>query len=394
MPGIASRPQVAIVQRVVPHYRVEFFNRLAETLTVAGVDLRVIAGQPVADEGFGDSRASVSCIRPVRNRYLPLGAYLQPLTAHLRGVDLVILEHANAPLMNHLLVCRRASGARPRLAFWGHGGNLNRASVAPATAWLKRRSAQAVDHWFAYTELTQSILTGYGIKDADITVVNNSQATNGAISSRTLPAAERLAVRATVGLGSGPCAVFCGRLYPGKSLEFLVDAVRTTRASVPDLQLLVIGDGELRGWLNEAATTQPWLVPVGARYGAEKYRLLAAADFMVMPSWVGLSVLDAFASGLPVATVAGNRHSPEIAYLEDGRNARITGPSVTDYAAALVELASQPDLAAALSAGALKSARVFSLDAMCSRFSEGIRKVLAGPLAVGAGSSHAGSALV
>ncbi|MGD9511498.1 MAG: glycosyltransferase family 4 protein [Geminicoccaceae bacterium] len=376
MTAAGGTRRVVVLQRIVPHYRCAFFDRLASRLARERIDLTVVAGQPRPGEGFDDCRDAVACVRTAPNRYLPGGLYLQAAGPHLRGADLIVLEHASAPLLNHLVLTRRASlGRPPQLAFWGHGADLNRpARASSVSAWLKRGTARLADHWFAYTALSRSLLLGMGVPDARITVVNNSHDVAGAVTARDLPAPERARLRAAHGLGPGPLAVFCSRLYPGKRLDFLLDAVALARASAPELRLLVVGDGELAPWLAARAASEPWLVPVGARYGAEKQRLLAAADFMVMPAWIGLSVLDAFAAGLPVVTVAGNRHSPEIAYLEDGHNARITAPAVSDYAAALVDVATRPDLAARLAAGATTSASAYSLDEMCERFAEGVER--------------------
>jgi len=384
--------RVVIVQRIVPHYRCAFFDGLAARLARERIDLIVVAGQPRPGEGFDDCRDAVTCVRTAANRYLPGGLYLQAAGPHLRGADLVILEHASAPLLNHLLVARRALlGRSPRLAFWGHGADLNRpASGIAASASLKRRTARLADHWFAYTALSRVLLLGMGVPDARITVVNNSQETTGAVPACAISAVERQALRAAHGLSPGPCAVFCSRLYPGKRLDFLLDAMALARASVPDLQLLIIGDGEERPRLAARAASESWIVPVGARYGTEKQRLLAAADFMVMPAWVGLSVLDAFAAGLPVVTVAGNRHSPEIAYLEDGANARISGPSIADYASALAGLATRPEFRHRLAAGALASASVYSLDEMCERFATGVGRALDGERRADAGTFSQG----
>jgi hypothetical protein len=45
---------------------------------------------------------------------------------------------------------------------------------------------------------------------------------------------------------------------------------------------------------------------------------------MLMPAHMGLSVLDAFAASLPVITTRHNNHSPEFAYVKDGRNALLS----------------------------------------------------------------------
>lgn len=374
----SGRRRVVIVQRLVPHYRVALFERLAERLAGDGIELRVVAGQPRDGEAFEDCRDRLACVVPIENRYLRGGFYLQPVLDLCREADLVIIEHAVAPLANHLLLWRRALGRqRPKLAFWGHGDDLQRNGwAATLRRPLKRLYARLPDHWFAYTELSRSLLHDAGVPDERITVVNNSIDLSGAVARQDLSPDERMAIRRSVGLGPGPCAVFCSRLRPGKGLEFLIEACRQARRAVPDLQLLVIGDGPLESWLCDEAKRDPSLVLAGARYGVAKARLLASADFMAMPQELGLSILDAFAAGLPVLTVRNNQHGPEVVYLEHHVNALLTERTTKAFAEGMMRLALSSDQIDCMSQAAVRSSCHYSLDKMVLVFSSGILMAL------------------
>ena len=139
------------------------------------------------------------------------------------------------------------------------------------------------------------------------------------------PPADRAAVRAEWGLPpDGPLAMAVGRLVEQKDHATAVDAL----VELPDVSLVVVGEGPLRADLAARATrlgVADRLVLAGARPDARA--LLAAADVAVLPSrWEGhpLVALEAMAAGVPlVATsVRGIRE-----LLVDGRHAVLVPPA-------------------------------------------------------------------
>lgn len=102
--------------------------------------------------------------------------------------------------------------------------------------------------------------------------------------------------------------VFVGRLDRQKDPLLLLEAVAPLMKASPDLHLLMVGDGGLRGAV-EAEISRSGLAPrialAGARHGEEISRLLKGADVFVMSSayeGMPIAVLEALASGLPVVS--------------------------------------------------------------------------------------------
>jgi glycosyltransferase involved in cell wall biosynthesis len=148
------------------------------------------------------------------------------------------------------------------------------------------------------------------------------------------------------------------------------------KATHPDFELVIIGDGPELSSIRSIAREEPWIRPLGALYGRAKADQLAAADLMLLPAWVGLSILDGFAAGLPVIAADFDNHSPEIAYLQNGGNGFITETTPQSYAAAISALLSAPQLLARMSDAALESANTYSLGAMVENFARGIFQTL------------------
>ena len=107
-----------------------------------------------------------------------------------------------------------------------------------------------------------------------------------------------------------PVLVNVGALVPHKGQKFLVDAMARVRRQVPDAQLVIFGEGELRAALEQQIRDldlQKHVVLAGFR--EDVLSLTKSADLFVMSSvteGLGSTVLDAMAMGLAVVgTTAG-----------------------------------------------------------------------------------------
>src|SRR5689334_9127865 len=112
-------PRVLVVQRQLPAYRLPFFSLLRERLAALGIDLSLVVGPAKSvrrDQGDLDwAVRSGNRVASVKGREV----VWQPVLRAAHAADLVIVEQANRLLANYVLL---ALGAR--VAFWGHGANL------------------------------------------------------------------------------------------------------------------------------------------------------------------------------------------------------------------------------------------------------------------------------
>src|SRR5262249_60679518 len=108
------------------------------------------------------------------------------------------------------LLARRLRLCGPKIAFWGHGADLQSRRKNGVAQALKRAPLRRADFWFAYTELSRRLLLGNGYPDKLITVLNNSQDVSAIADEfrRAHPGAAK-------GFGDAatrtPTAVFCAR---------------------------------------------------------------------------------------------------------------------------------------------------------------------------------------
>jgi glycosyltransferase involved in cell wall biosynthesis len=372
---VARRQAVLIVQRRMTHYRVPLFERLRVALAEQGVDLQVAYGDPTAREALNhdEGRLAWGLHVPVRN-FLRGGLIWQNLSRVLDGVDMVIVTQENRLLFNYLLPL-----LYPKLhwAFWGHGRNFQARKWQSLGEHFKQWYLHKANWWFAYTEVSASVLRAAGYPAERITVLNN--ALDNEVLRRDLDSisADDLAdLTVQWGIGEGPIGLMLGSLHSAKRLGFMLEAAKKIRERIPDFELLIVGDGPLRDLARAAAGESGWVHWLGALTGRDKARVLRRAQLIVNPGMVGLVVMDSLIAGTPLVTCKLDFHSPEIAYLDDGRNGVVTTDDVSAFADGVADLLGDPQRLARLAAACLVDAEEYTMARMVERFRDGILRSL------------------
>ncbi|SFU91746.1 glycosyltransferase family 4 protein [Pseudoduganella namucuonensis] len=372
----ASRPRVVVVERQLLQYRVGVYTRLRELLEGAGIELQLLVGEGTPEEKMKRNEAHLPWAEVIPTRYL-LQQMLcwQPFGRQARDADLVIVMHENKILYNLWLMF----WARPkRLAFWGHGANLQSDRPQGWKERFKRWTVKKADWWFAYTELSADLIAAAGFPVERTTVVENAVDTDEMIAlCAQVGEAELAERRRQLNLGEGPVGLYLGSLYKEKRLGFLLESAQRIRERLPGFQLLVVGAGPDEALMAEAAARQPWIHVLGPLQGRDKCVAMLLADVMLNPGLVGLGILDSFASGRPMFTTDCGLHSPEIAYLHSGENGVMTADGVAPFADAVTEVLRSPSELARLAGGARASASRYTVDNMAQRLSSGIGDALA-----------------
>jgi glycosyltransferase involved in cell wall biosynthesis len=376
--------KVVIFQRVIPSYRVAFFQELDRLLGEEGIELEIAAGQPWTDEALVDARSCLNrfcrCknIRLAGNLYWQSGAW-----AAARGADLVVFEQANAALINYAVILRRLFfKSLPLTAHWGHGAHLHKAGKQILRDGWKKFWLNKVDHWFAYTKHSLDLIIKAGFPIERTTVVQNAIDTaalrnaraqlSNRDSSELFESLFRCSRTPEHRLG-----IYCARLTPLKNIPFLLQAAELVHEQLPQFKMIIVGDGALRDTVKQFVDRHPWCVWVGALHGLERVRYLALGDVWLNPGMTGLSILDSFALGIPFATTDCGIHSPEIAYLQPGRNGLLTAPNVDTYSSEIKKLLLS-DTLNEWADNAREDGKQYTVEAMARNFSNGIRKSLEG----------------
>ena len=372
--------KVAIIQRVMPHYRVAFFAKLSEVLNKQGIELAVYYGKENPGQVPKTVHVEAAWARQIENKYWKIAGYelVFQQCPKLMGVfDLVIIEHALRFPLNILLIIQRRFSSTA-LAFWGHGRNFQIGKANVISEAIKARLTRFVDWWFAYTELSIEAIASQGFPLDHVTVVNNAIDTSGflkALHAADIEGTEEL--RRSMNLYSKHVGIFCGGMYSDKKLSFLIETIKIIRAQVQDFECILIGDGPDAHLVRDFAAKEPWVRYVGPIYGEDRAKYFRLSHVILMPGAVGLVAVDSFVAQIPLATTRNNSHGPELAYLINDYNGIITSNDVHAYAGALVEYFRDDEYQKILKLGCYKSAQEITLEKMVQRYSEGIRACLA-----------------
>jgi glycosyltransferase involved in cell wall biosynthesis len=284
--------RLAVQQRVLPRYRVPFFDLLASACD-GGMSL--FSGLPRPEEGIATAnRLQVAMYQRGRNIHLLRGAfYLCYQTGLIEWLedwnpDVLIVE-ANPRYLSTPSAVKWMHRRRRPVLGWGLG--------SPPVAGFRRRGRQSFidpfDGLIAYSQRGADEYAELGFPREKIFVAHNSVS-----APPNLPADRRPATvdRFTI--------LFVGRLQARKRIDLLLRACARLQSKP---RLVIVGDGPERESLETLAREfYPSAEFTGARHGDELAPYFAEADLFVLPGTGGLAVQEAMSYGLPVIVAQGD----------------------------------------------------------------------------------------
>lgn len=179
-------------------------------------------------------------------------------------------------------------------------------------------------------------------------------------------------------------ALFVGRVAHEKNIGFLLDVIDLTRESIPDVLLLIAGEGPALDSLRRAVADrglQNWVQFIG--YLNRKTELPAcysSADVFVFASRTetqGLVLLEAMAAGLPVVALA---EMGTVDILGARRGAVVPEDNPYAFSLELTKVLQDPDLREELSVAGRAYAAEWSDDVLAGRMADLYRKIISGHL--------------
>lgn len=187
------------------------------------------------------------------------------------------------------------------------------------------------------------------------------------------PRRRSIALRQHWGVEDGGLVMlYVGRIAAEKNIPLLIKSYQQARQKMPDLTLVMVGDGPMRAELEEA---HPDVHFAGIQTGELLARYYASADLFVFASVTetfGLVTLEAMASGLPVVAydmaAAGQ-------FVEPGKNGELAQPGNEDEFNRSLMLALQQPLCR-LGQSARETAEQASWQSVASQFDAHVEKAM------------------
>jgi glycosyltransferase involved in cell wall biosynthesis len=305
--------KLALQQRVLPNYRVPFFDLLASACE-GGMSL--FTGLPRPTEG-------IATANQLRNTQYVLGrnihlfggsmylCYQQGLMDWLKewNPDALIMEANARYLSTPSAVKWMHQHGRPVIG-WGLG--------SPPASGIRRQGRLSFinqfDAMIAYSQRGADEYAALGFPRAKIFVAHNSVAP--APAHPLPPRAPTFHPSTGSGQAFPPNILFVGRLQARKRVD---DLLRACAELKQDVRLVIVGDGPERLTVEALAKEIfPKAEFIGAKHGAELKPYFTSADLFVLPGTGGLAVQEAMSYGLPVIVAQGDGTQDDLVRKENG----------------------------------------------------------------------------
>lgn len=303
--------KLAILQRVLPVYRADFFDLLADAC-LGGLNL--CAGEPRANEAIETTAELRSAkLTPTRNIHLLGGQfYLCWQTGLIKWLNTqnpeALIVEANPRYPSTRFAVEWMKKRNRPVVGWGLGSP----PVAGMLAGIRKTGRLNFLHQF------EALLT-YSRRGAEEYEQLGYPAENIFVAPNAVSQPPRQPIQERPPMFNGrACLLFVGRLQRRKRVDLLIRAC----ADLPDeLQprLVIVGDGPERSTLEELARqVYPQAEFSGSKFGSELNAYFEAADLFVLPGSGGLAVQEAMSHALPVIVARGDGTQDDLVRAENG----------------------------------------------------------------------------
>jgi len=287
--------KLALQQRVLPNYRVLFFDLLA---SACDGGMCLFTGLPRPTEGITTTdKLQVANYKMGNNvhllgdpQYILYQFYQRGLIDWLKewNPDALIVD-ANPRCLSTPAAVKWMKKQNKPVIGWGLG-------APPVSGFRERRRAAFLgqfDAMIAYSQRGADEYAQQGFPLESLFVAHNSVS-----PPPTWEMPER-----SKSFNEKPYVLFVGRLQARKNVDLLLGAC----AEIQDMKLVIVGDGPEREALEKLAEEiYPDAEFVGAKHGGELKTYFEEADLFVLPGTGGLAVQEAMSYGLPIIVAQGD----------------------------------------------------------------------------------------
>jgi phosphatidylinositol alpha 1,6-mannosyltransferase len=323
---------------------------------------------------------------------VPMPFYPEVRLARPRATDIGVLMDGFRPDLVHCETefgigrAGKTAAARRRIpVVSSYHTDFARYAEAYGAGWLKRAVSRYLaqfhrtsDRVYTPSSVARDHLLRFGLTDVEVWG-------RGVDTETFHPGRRSEALRAALGMGSRYTFLYVGRLAPEKRVAQVVDAFRVASEMVPRgvIHLVLACAGPREAELRAAAPPGVSFLGLLDRRSRlpDLYANCDAFVFASVTETLGLVVLEAMASGLPVIAVpeGGVRD-----HLQDGRNGiACRAGDVPGMALAMIRIATEWGLSRRLARGARHTVERLSWDHEIERLDRSYREVVAQSLPAG-----------
>ena len=310
--------RIAILQPEVPHYREEFFQRLAEGCDT--MDMYVYNSfEQTKKHGFSIETEGLRHIPNLNVHQILLYSFFPLLS---KKYDTLVLMLHFAHLTTWLLLLTTWLH-RKRIILWGQGISVKRyLKEEKMPDWkLKMMMAMADGVWI-YEEPEAKQWQKIFPKKRIVALNNTLTGAEEMCENAVFDPEKKKALKEKWHITQEVVLIFCARFENNyRRTDLLLETIQ--RLDAQQYGFIIIGAGKNK----PDFSLYPNVHDFGAVYdNTVKRELFAAADIYFQPGWVGLSIVEAMAYGKPVFTFRRSEETlqcVEYCYIDEGKTGLI-----------------------------------------------------------------------
>jgi len=353
-----------LFQRILAHYRIPLFRALFDRFGILVCCSKERNGSSLRSE----IQVREPWLEVIRRLYLSttdnvvVQDFISPLCKHKPRI--VICEGSFGYLTFWMLLLLR-SILGYKLIAWSHG--IENKHFFQQKPGLKSRLLMSALDWcdavVFYSNKRKVKVESYVGHSEKHFVAHNTLQTKKLLELQAeLSLAGQTPIRKKLGWSEDFHVIFVGRLLKDKRIDLLLQAFEHLSREI-NVGLHIVGKGPELQLVKDAQGRQSRVYYHGEVLEDRPLgEMLFAADLLVNPGYVGLSIVHGFCFGKPLVTcsptVTGPFHSPEIEYLDDGANGLLCKSTAESIRDAVLSLLLNPSKLREFSASALKTAMV------------------------------------
>lgn len=365
--------RIAICQPLVPKYRVPVFELLGKS---SGIKLDVYAGQDSGSlKAVSTSHSYNLHHAEIINLFGMQFQKMQIVAVNPEKYDMVILPWD----IHYLSLCPaiiKSKLNKVPIVLWGHGYSKRRGRVRDIVRNFIGRQASGV---LLYSNtVAEHLVRQNGFQSEKTFVAQNAldaKSINRAVNYWRANGAKLERFQHKNDISPQNTVIFVSRLEKDNKIDLLILGIEKLKQDKPKSRLVIIGGGSDEGRLKnlvKAKQLDDCVLFPGPIYDEKKLApwMLSAALFCY-PVNIGLSLLHAFAYGLPVVTSDDVKsHNPEIEALIPGVNGLLYHDGdIDDLVAKWADIMDNHRMRAKLSMAAQqRSDRKYTIETMVKGF--------------------------
>jgi len=310
---------ILIFQRILTNYRLPLFKKInKETGAVLCLGKNGPKNTFLLKNKPDFEHILIRDFYPIKKReMLVLQDIFTPIFRHRPKI--VIIEFALSIISNWLVLFLRPF-LKYKVILWSHGYNRKTGfnpkkylSDNLRLYWFKKADAIIL-----YSHNDKKKIRSFVLNDKKIFVAPNTLDTEKLLKIRdNLEKIGRKTIKKEMGFKKKYNIIYLGRLLKEKEPDRLLDIFKILSDKVKSIELHIIGNGPLYNKLlkeSNGLNVRLWGsisddIVIG--------KLLFSSDLMIIPGYVGLSVVHSFCFDCPVVTQKQSGNGPEIEYLKD-----------------------------------------------------------------------------